>query len=82
MISLVFDNFSISRKRNKFTLSCQAYLLTFWGEDGRPLLYLSLLGTERQEFKTGIRYYMGKQERLYFRDDLGCKMLSGNPNIP
>ena len=58
MISLVFDNFIISRKRNKFTLSCQAHFFTFWKEDGRHLLYLSLLDTERQEFKTGIRYHM------------------------
>ena len=34
LIYLVFDNFSISIKRNKFTLSCQAYLFTFWEDDG------------------------------------------------
>ena len=66
LIFLVFDNFSISRMRNKFILSCQAHLFTFWEEDGRHLLSLSLLGTERWEFKTCIRYYMGKQERIYF----------------
>ena len=54
----MFVNFSIRRKQNKFTLRCQAHLFTFLEEDGRLLLTLSLLGTERREFKSGIKYHM------------------------